>query len=79
MAVEWNATGNQDLANIFFTDFIETETAGEANDTPAWLKEFVDIYSPYYNPETNKMEYPTQDWTAIIIILVILFILTEVI
>lgn len=44
----WNETGNSELANFFYGNegTVQSETAGEAMDTPYWIKEWVGQYEP---------------------------------
>lgn len=81
--VGWNQTGLEDLANSFkeiFGEIPVSETAGEAVDTPGWIEEWVeqyepvDIYSPYYNPQAGKMEYPKKKGDQIVLLLIVAFL-----
>jgi len=44
----WNETGNPDLANFYYDSegTVQSETAGEAMDTPDWIKKWVGEYDP---------------------------------
>lgn len=53
--MRWQESGHEDLVNEF--DLIKkSQTSAESLDTPFYLKQ--DIYSPFYNSETNRIEIP---------------------